>query len=316
MARHEELSVGILTVNEMYDNYGRNLMPGANPYGGEDYIVDDNVSASGLGKSWGLNEKRPLKTFKEAVSASNISIASTSNRWWNRRNRIFVSGGPFVEDLTQLPTKCEVIGVGSYDAFTQGAITGHHSNLLEAYGTVWYNMHFKAKAVASPIFTLAGATGASGQQFKKCTFDATAGTVTSAILSTAMPFLQVIDCIMRGAFATSYITFGTGEAGGARIVGNEMEGSLGTGIALGSGTTASWKMKAIRNFIQSVGLPIDDDAASGAGILYTIDNRWITDIDCATYTAGFDLNLLRASGNIQTGGNAGDCDTVPHLLFA
>jgi hypothetical protein len=313
MARHEELSVGILTVNEMYDNYGRNLMPGANPYGGEDYIVDDNVSASGLGKSWGLNEKRPLKTFVEAVSASNISIASTSNRWWNRRNRIFVSGGPFTEDLTQLPTKCEVIGVGSYDAFTQGAIIGHHSNALEAYGTIWNNMHFKAKAVASPIFTLAGATGASGQQFKKCTFDATAGTVTSAILSTAMPFLQVENCRMMGAFATSYISFGAGEAGGARIVGNEMTGSLGKGIVLPDTTTASWAMKLLDNpIIQSAGKWVED----AASILYVINNRAITAIDCATYTAGFTMNLLRAAGNIQTGGNAGDCDTVPHLLFA
>ena len=66
------------------------------------------------------------------------------------------------------------------------------------------------------------------------------------------------------------------------------------------------------NCIHSVSYWVDDDSDQ----FHVINNRAITDIDCATYTAGFDFNLLLASGNIQTGSNAGDCDTVPHLLFA
>ncbi len=278
-----------------------------NPTGAMDYFVDGNVSATGSGTIGS-----PFSTLAEAITASNTSIALTANRWWARRNRIFCIGDTLTEDLTVLPTKCDVIGLGSYDGFSQCGIYGHHSSSTEAYGTRFFNIHFRAKAHASAIFTLAGASSNSGVEFYNNTFDATLGTVTSAILSTAMPFLKVKGNRFTGPFATSFISFGTGEAGGAEIEDNNMTGSLGTGVALGSLATASWAMILRNNFIQCAGQWVDDDA----DILYVIDNRAVTAIDCATYTAGFDMNLLRACGNIQTGSNAGDCDTVPHLLFA
>jgi hypothetical protein len=279
----------------------------ANPTGAADYFVDGNVSATGSGTI-----DSPFSTLAEAIAASNTSIALTANRWWARRNRIFCMGDTLTEDLTQLPTKCDVIGLGSYDGNSKCGLYGHHSTAAEAYGTRWVNMHFKAKAHASAIFTLAGATSASGQEFYGSTFDATLGTVTSAILSTAMPGLKVVGCEMYGAFATSYISFGAGEAGKALIQGNKMSGSLGKGVILAGTTTASWEMFLIENFIKTVGIWVDDDA----DILHVINNRAVTEVDCATYTAGFDMNLLLASGNLQTGSNAGDCDSVPHVLFA
>lgn len=274
------------------------------PKGGV-YYVDGNVAATGSG-----SPDHPYATLTEAITASDASIALAANRWWARRNRIYVCGDALSENLVKFPTKCDVIGCGSYDGFTQAGLSGRHVPVGEAYGTRWFNIHFKAVAHASAIVTLTNA--ASGVQFHGCTFDGTLGTVTSAILSTAMPFLQVIDCVAKGAFATSFISFGAGEAGGALIQGNNMTGSLGKGIVLNSGTTTSWGAIARDNFIQCAGQWVDDDA----DLLYVIDNRAVTAIDCATYTAGFDMNLLRAAGNIQTGSNAGDCDTVPHLLFA
>jgi hypothetical protein len=272
-----------------------------------EYYVDGNVSTTGSGSA-----THPFSTLEEAIDASNTSIALSAHRWWARRNRIYCCGDALDESLTQLPTKCDVIGCGSYDGYTRCGLSGMHSSAEEAYGTRWFNMHFLADAAAAAIFTLAGATSVSGQQFIGCTFDATLGTVTSGILATAMPFLKVIGCEFKGAFATSYITFGTGECGGALIQKNTMSGSLGTGIAAGSGATATWLPIIDSNIIRSTGMWVDDDAA----IFAVINNRATTAIDCATYTAGFDFNLLLASGNLQTGGNAGDCDSVPHTLFA
>jgi len=278
-----------------------------NPSGAEDYYVDGNVNTTGEG-----SKDYPFSTLAEAIAASNASIAAARNRWWARRNRIFCMGDVLDESLTRLPTKCDVIGLGSYDGNTKCGLSGMHSSSAEAYGTRWMNMHFKADAAAAAIFTLAGATNVSGQEFYECMFDATAGTVTSAILATATPGLKVIDCELSGAFATSFISFGAGEAGKALIKGNTMAGCLGKGIVMASTTTASWAMLLIDNFIQCAGIWVDDDA----DLLYVVNNRAVTAVDCATYTAGFDMNLLRASGNLQTGSNAGDHDSVPHVLFA
>lgn len=279
-----------------------------NPYGGADYFVDGNVAETGDGASFAT----AYKTLAEAITASNTSIALAANRWWARRNRIFCCGDALSENLTALPTKCDVIGVGSYDGYSKCGLSGRHVPASEAYGTRFYNMHFKAVAHASAIFTLAGAASCSGIEFHGCVADATLGTVTSFILATAMPFLVVENCIARGPFATSFISFGAGEAGGAVIQNNIMTGSLGKGIVLNSGTTASWEMVLRGNFIQCAGQWVDDDA----DLLYVIGNDAVTAIDCATYTAGFDMNLLRAARNTQTGSNAGDHDSVPHMLFA
>jgi hypothetical protein len=309
MGRREEFTVGMLNITGGLNFTSPGLpITGVNPSGAMDYYVDGNKTASGNGLSWDT----AVATLEEAITLSNASIKLAKNRWWARRNRIFFAADASTEDLTKLPTKCDIIGVGSYDGFSKPGLIGHHSSSVEAYGTRFFNVKFNAKAAASAIFTLAGSSSNSGVEFHGCEFDATAGTVTSAILSTAMPFLKVYGCRMRGAFATSFISFGAGEAGGAEIVGNIMSGSLGKGIVVPGTTTASWEMFAIDNNIQCAGLWVDDDA----DILYVIGNRAVTAIDCATYTAGFDMNLLRASNNFQTGGNAGDHDSVPHVLFS
>lgn len=274
---------------------------------GETYYVENNAgSDTNDGKSW----ETAFKTLAAAIAANNINIALNSSTW-AARNTIYFKGDTETVNLVAFPNKCDVIGVGSYDANSMPGITGRHVPVNAGnYGTRFINIWFKGIAHASAIVTLASSS--SGIQFVGCVFDATAGTITSGVLATASPFLKVIDCDFRGAFATSFISFGTGEAGRAIIENNNMSGSLGKGIVLGAGTTASWAMIAKNNFIQCAGQWVDDDA----DILYVINNRAITAVDCATYTAGFDMNLLIASGNLQTGSNAGDHDSVPHVLFA
>lgn len=303
--RYEQFSVNELTVEKIFNQYGLNITPGANPSGGMDYYVDGNHGTIGAGGSW----DDPLTTLAAAITLSNASISSTPNRWWARRNRIFVVADYLSEDLTRFPTKCDIIGLGSYDGNKKAGLYGHHAPLLESYGTRWFNMHLRAKANASPMFTLTNA--ASGVGFFGCDFDGTLGTMTSGILSTAMPGLEVVDCDFYGTFATSYITFGAGEAGRAKIMGNRMLGTAAKGIVVPGTTTTSWAALIQGNTIKATGDPIEE----AAGLFHIVDNRLITAANIGTTTDGYTFNLALACGNILTGLN-GVAATVPFAVIA
>lgn len=273
------------------------------PKGGV-YYVDGNVSATGGG-----SPDHPYATLAEAVTASDAAIALSANRWWARRNRIFACGDTLTENLTKFPTKCDVIGCGSYDGFDKLGLSGRHLPVLEAYGTRFYNVHFKALAHASPIVTLTSAAG--GVKFIGCTFDGTLGTMTSAILATASPFLGIINCDFIGTFVTSYITFGAGQAGWARIIDNRMMGVAAKGIVIPGTTTASWMPLIQGNTIVATGDPIED----ASNLFYVVNNRLLTDANIATTTDGYTFNLALASGNILTGAS-GVAATVPFAVIA
>jgi len=275
------------------------------PKGGV-YYVDGNVAATGNG-----SPDHPYATLAEAITASNTSIALSANRWWARRNRIYVCGDALSENLTVFPTKCDVIGCGSYDGFTKAGLSGRHVPASESLGTRWYNMHFKAVAHASPIMTLAGASSVSGTQFIGCTFDGILGTMTSAILATAVPFLKVIDCDFTGTFVTSYITFGAGEAGGTQILDNRMLGTAAKGIVAPGTTTANWMPVIQGNTIMATGKPIED----AASVFFVVNNRLMTDINIGTTTNGYSFDLSQACGNILTGLN-GVAATVPFAVVS
>lgn len=273
------------------------------PKGGV-YYVDGNVAATGGG-----SPDHPYATLAEAITASDAAMALSANRWWARRNRIYACGDTLTEDLVKFPTKCDVIGCGSYDGNTQLGLYGHHAPVGECYGARFYNVHFKAKAHASPVVTLTNAT--SGLQVHGCTIDGTLGTMTSGILATASPFLVVNDCDFVGTFATSYITFGAGEAGRTRITNNRMLGTAAKGIVVGGTATASWMPLIQGNTIMATGKPIDD----AASIFFVVDNRLMTDINIGTTTDGYTFDLSQACGNILTGMN-GVAATVPFAVVA
>lgn len=273
------------------------------PKGGV-YYVDCNVAATGGG-----SPDHPYATLAEAITASDAAMALAANRWWARRNRIYFCGDVSAEDLVKFPTKCDVIGCGSYDGNTQAGLSGHHAPVGESYGTRFYNIHFKAKAHASPVITLTNAT--SGLQVHGCTFDGILGTMTSGILATASPFLVVNDCDFVGTFVTSYITIGAGEAGRTRITNNRMLGVAAKGIVVGSTAKAAWMPLIQGNAIMATGKPIDD----AASIFFVVDNRLMTDIDIATTTNGYTFDLSQACGNILTGLN-GVAATVPFAVVA
>lgn len=201
---------------------------------GSAYFVDNNSgSDSNDGSSW----ERAFKTFARATEISNLDIARGSDRW-ARRNTIYYCADTETATLVAFPNKCDVIGCGSYDANAMPGITGNHAPVNTGnYGTRFFNIWFKAAAVAAPTITLASSS--SGIQFHGCTFSGNA-TSTIAIQATASPFLKVINCRFEGAYATSDITFGVGEAGGTEIIGCRFTDSAASGIVVNASTTTSW----------------------------------------------------------------------------
>ncbi len=264
--------------------------------GGTVYYVENNAGND----AWdGLSVDYPFKTLAKAIEVSNIDINRRGR--WAKRNTIYYYADTETATLVAFPNKCDVVGLGSYDANTKPGIVGNHAPVNTGnYGTRFINVWFKAVATASPIVTLASTT--SGCQFIGCTFDGSAGTVTSAILATASPFMKVIDCEMFGAFATSYISFGTGEAASTVISGNMMTGSAGIGIIVASDTTSSYPSVVKDNIIviTDTSLCIDDDS----DLFYYVNNRLMnqgTVTAWAHHTAVADVNADFAVGNLCTG---------------
>lgn len=282
-------------VRDVYDHLNTDIEESkmVNIHGGADYYVDGNAASAGDGSSW----DEAFDTLAAAISASNTSIGLSTNRWWARRNRIFCAGDTLDEDLTRLPTKCDVIGVGSNDAQSMCGLKGYHSTDDEAYGTRFFNMEFVGEASANPIFTLAGSNDASGVQFHGCRIDANAGTLTHFVKAVAMPYLVINNCDFAGTFATAYVEFDTGQAGGARITNNKMLGTAAKGIVVASDTTATWIPVIENNIIKATGLVIDDDS----DLFYIVNNRMITEADpLADSTGAVDANQVLAIGNMIT----------------
>lgn len=252
---------------------------------GSVYFVDNNSgSDSNDGSSW----DKAFKTLARAVTISNLDIARGSDRW-ARRNAIYYCADTETADLVAFPNKCDVIGCGSYDANDKPGITGNHVPVNAGnYGTRFINIWFKAPADASPIVTLASTS--SGIQFIDCVFSATA-TTTIGIQATASPFLKVRNCRFEGAFVTSYITFGAGEAGGTEITGNNMVDSAAAGIVVNSATTCSWASFIKENFIEATALVLDENA----DLFYIVGNYIVELTD--DYATALDVNSARCVGN-------------------
>lgn len=292
--RYKNFGAENLMVNKIYNTYGLDITPGANPSGAPDFYVDGNTT-NGVqdGKSWAT----AYKTIAAAISASNTAMGLSMNRYWAKRARIFVCGDTLDETLVAFPNKCDVIGVGSYDANTMPGIKGHHAPVNTGnYGTRFINVKFNATATNTAIVTLVNSS--SGIQFLGCEFDMTAGTVNGAILSTASPFLKVIDCRMRGACDTACISIAAGEAGATLIQGNIITGGAAVGILINSSTTTSWESIIKDNFIEAATITIDDNS----DLFYVIGNDLISLAVGATVGTmanemQCDINVFRASGN-------------------
>lgn len=264
------------------------------------YYVDLNVAASGSG-----SPDHPLGNLAAAVTASNASIGLAANRWWARRNRIFVSGDGISEDLTVLPEKCDIIGVGS-DLYPFPRVIGHHIIALAKVACRFINMGFQADA-ATPLFVIPA--GSHGLQFLGGLMTPAVGGTTRAIQMTnttcvVVDGLKIQYNIGGGIFAEGMSILGT--------VGHEIEiknsdiyATEGIHVAAGNGCTGSIIKN---NDIYATALTINDES-----LLFRVSsNRLVSaaTVALAGGAGGIVCNPLLASGN-KLGGK----DTVTNADY-
>ncbi len=310
MARYEQFNVGELTVAKVYNQYGQNITPGANPTGAMDYYVDLNTANSTAdGKSWDT----AFDTVAEAITASNASIGLAANRWWARRNRIFVCGDGITESLTVLPEKCDIIGVGA-DLHPFPRITGAHTIALAKVGCRFINMGFQASGTGD-LFVIPA--GCHGLQFLGCHFQAAAAGNTKCLEITDSAIVVIDSCRIvqspaaygTGIFAVGISIEGVASTHETVINNNFIDATVPIAVVASS---PSYGSVISNNILKAVSYWVDDDSDT----VMVINNRAVTAINCATSTAGYDFNLDLASGNMQTEANASLCDTVPFALIA
>ncbi len=273
------------------------------------YYVDLNVAATGGG-----SPDHPFATIAEAITASNTSIGLAANRWWARRNYIYVCGDGIEEDLTVLPEKCDIIGCGS-DLVPYPRVIGHHTIALAKVGCRFINMGFTADG-AGDLFVIPA--GCHGLQFLGGHMQPAAAGSTKAleITDSALVVIQGVKIFQNpGAYGTGIFGIGISIEGilsthQITIDGNWINATVGVKCVASS---PAYDGVISNNLIHSVSYWVDDDSDE----FHVINNRAITDIDTSTSTAGYDFNLKKASGNLQTGSQAGGtCDTVPFTLIA
>jgi hypothetical protein len=262
------------------------------------YYADLNVAATGGG-----SPDHPFATIAEAIAASNASIGLAGNRWWARRNRIFVCGDGISEDLTILPEKCDIIGCGS-DVYPFPRVIGHHIIALAKVACRFINMGFQADA-ATPLFVIPA--GSHGLQFLGGLMTPAVGGSTRAIQMTdtacvVVDGLKIQYNIGGGIFAEGMSILGT--------VGHEIEiknsdiyATEGIHIAAGNGCTGSIIKK---NNIYATALTVNDESL----LFRVVDNQLVTAavVNIAAGALGIVCNEHLASGNKLGGANTGACN--------
>lgn len=175
---------------ELYDILVQ-LQNGMLPISGETYFVSQHGNSVD-----GLSWKTAFSTIAAAIAASNTFTALTENS--GRRNRIYIDGKEeWDENLSVLPNKCDMIGVGN---------TYGKSPRLRAYQTITtlsrgchiYNLVFQ-NDTNGVLFTIP--TSTSQLEFHNCTFDAVGGIQTTIALKLegSCQGLKVIGCKFSGS---------------------------------------------------------------------------------------------------------------------
>lgn len=290
--------------NEMNTTYGPLLSFLGNPSGAQDYFVDLNVINSGDGKSW----KSPFKTIAEAITASNLTIVAGENRWWARRNRIFVLGDEISEDITVLPEKCDIIGCG-YDIYPFPRVIGHWHIATtrpaagKANGCRFINMGFQATGTAEVLLAPAGCHGLT---FQDCVFTASAAGNTKALAISDCASVKIDGCRFlssAGALTTSVFGLaisieGTTSIHDLQISNNKIFATAG--IAIAAGTLQGSFVND--NYIRSLGS--GKACVDSSNDVAFVNNRIITAVADTAVANQCTWNEALAVGNMITTGTA------------
>ena len=209
--------------------------------GGTRYFLDGN---SGVDTNDGLSWGSAFKTWAAAVAASDTNIALSSSHWASR-NSIFVRTD-CDEVIVKLPNKCDVYGVGSYNAERKSTITGNILLASASGGTRIYNMAFKAPAGGGNIFT-SPSLSYGGISLIDCEIDARSTAIAGiGIMATPCYRLQLIRTNFIGQFATAAISLGAGQSRGLLIDDCFIE-SGAAGILVNASFTSSDMQAAVIN---------------------------------------------------------------------
>lgn len=258
---------------------------------GREFFVAGNWGAD---TNDGLSWDTPFLTLAAAITANNADVAA-DKYGWATRNRIYFTADPSTESLTSFPAKCDVIGVGSCDAYPMPTLKGRHTAAAEHLGCRWFNIRFRPEA-SGDIFTLSAYD--NGMAFIGCQFVGVESTITTsnAIVTAACELLTIMDCDFDGAFGNEVIYIGTGNASGLKIIGNRIRGGASDGIYIKTDATFTSVNGAgiIKdNFIYVALITINDVSSK----CYIVDNRGISAADDGTAGAG---NIV---GNVKYGVN-------------
>jgi len=263
------------------------------------YYVDLNVAATGAG-----SPDHPFATLAEAITASNASIGLSANRWWARRNRIFVCGDGITESLTVLPEKCDIIGCGS-DLYPFPRIIGVHvitatrPTAGQASACRVINMGFQATGTAE-VFKVPA--GCHGLQFLDSVFTASAAGNTKALALTDCAHVLIDGCRVlssAGALTTSVFGLGISIEGTASIHDLQISNNkifATAGIAIAAGTLQGSFVND--NYIRTLGA--GKACVDSSNDVAFVNNRIITAIADLVVANSCTWNEALAVGNIIT----------------
>lgn len=272
---------------------------------GNTYFVAGNHGAdTNDGSSW----DKAFKTLAVALAASHANIA-LNKYGWAARNRIFISGDSFTEDLTAGAQKTDIIGVGSCDHHPMARIIGNHVWGSTNYmGMRFINVAFKSPAGGGIIMDVP--TTQSGIALLGCYLDARSTTpATTGVRVTASELFTMQGCRLVGPFSTAAISIGAGSSNGLLIDDNDIE-SGAIGILVNSSATCANQQGIIsRNRLLCQTLIIDENSDKFA----VIGNRGYTAANAGATT--YDLNLRMASDNQFTSGNQDYAESVPVIRW-
>lgn len=256
------------------------------------FYVDGNAGNNANdGKSW----EKAVKTIAAGIALADDDIAKTNH--WDRRNRLYINGGAYTEDLVRLPEKTDIIGVGSTDFRPAAQIIGHCIPAAAVNGCRFINISFEC-LMAHPCITLIASC--HGASFINCIFEGNAST-TYGIDMTSCVELHVENCRFIGYDGGRRFTAGIRTTGtttyNARIIGNYFYTGVGITITNGAKGTI-----IARNYFDVTTLAIDDNSDEAS----VIGNRWIS---AAAVASSYDLEVARCVDNVATGSD--DTKTVP-----
>lgn len=250
---------------------------------GIEYYVDGNGGSDGNdGRSW----SKAYKTLAFALAVSHANIALTNK--WAQRNTIYIIGDAFVEDLTKLAQKTDIVGCGSYNHHQQAGVTGNHVIDGTSYmGCRFINVQFNA--AAGVIMTIPATM--SGMSFLNCTFDSGAA-ATTGILATQTEQMTIKGCRFTGQFSTAAISLGAGASNRMLIEDNIIE-SGAIGILINASFTCANSQAIIqRNTFAVVTLVVDDNSSK----VMIVNNQGRTDAAKEIATV-LDCNVLFCANN-------------------